>query len=44
MAHSNTILRQITALLPRHDFEAIAKDHHVGQKFRSFNRWTQFME
>ena len=43
MAHSNTILRQITALLPRHDFEAIAKDHHVGQKFRSFNRWTQFM-
>ncbi len=43
MAHSNTILRQITALLPRHDFEALAKDHHVGQKFRSFNRWTQFM-
>ena len=43
MAHSSTILRQITALLPRHDFEAIAKDHHVGQKFRSFNRWTQFM-
>jgi len=43
MAHSNTILRQITALLPRHDFEAIAKDHHVGQKFRSFSRWTQFM-
>ena len=43
MAHSNTILRQITALLPRHDFEAIARDHHVGQKFRSFNRWTQFM-
>lgn len=43
MAHSNTILRQITALLPRHEFEALAKDHHVGQKFRSFNRWTQFM-
>jgi hypothetical protein len=43
MAHNNTILRQITALLPRHEFEALAKDHHVGQKFRSFNRWTQFM-
>jgi hypothetical protein len=43
MAHNNTILRQITALLPRHEFEALAKDHHLGQKFRSFNRWTQFM-
>lgn len=43
MAHNNTILRQITALIPRHEFEALAKDHHVGQKFRSFNRWTQFM-
>ena len=43
MAHNNTILRQITALLPRHEFEALAKGHHVGQKFRSFNRWTQFM-
>jgi hypothetical protein len=43
MAHNNTILRQITALLPRHEFEALAKNHHVGQKFRSFNRWTQFM-
>jgi hypothetical protein len=43
MAHNNTILRQITALLPRHEFEALAKDHHIGQKFRSFNRWTQFM-
>jgi len=43
MAHNNTILRQITALLPRHEFEALAKDYHVGQKFRSFNRWTQFM-
>ena len=43
MVHNNTILRQITALLPRHEFEALAKDHHLGQKFRSFNRWTQFM-
>lgn len=43
MAHNNTILRQITVLLPRHEFEALAKNHHIGQKFRSFNRWTQFM-
>jgi len=43
MAHNNTILRQITAFLPRHEFEALAKKHHFGQRFRSFNRWSQFM-
>lgn len=43
MAHYNTILRQITAFIPRHEFEYHAKIHHIGQKFRSFNRWSQFM-
>ena len=43
MAYHSTILRQIVAFLPRHEFESLAKDYHVGQKFRSFNRWTQFM-
>lgn len=43
MAHNNTILRQITAFLPRHEFETLAKKHHSGQKFRTFNRWSQFM-
>jgi len=43
MAYHSTILRQIVAFLPRHEFESFAKDHHVGQKFRSFNRWSQFM-
>lgn len=43
MAHHNTILRQMVAFLPRHVFDAIAKEHHRGQKFRSFNRWSQFM-
>ena len=43
MAHCNTILQQITVFLSRHEFEALAKKHHVGQKFRSFNRWSQFM-
>jgi hypothetical protein len=43
MAHHNTILRQIVAFLPRHEFESLAKVHHRGQKFRSFSRWTQFM-
>ncbi len=43
MAHHNAILRQIVAFLPRHEFDALAKDHHQGQKIRSFTRWTQFM-
>ena len=43
MAYHTTILRQIIAIFPRHEFEALAKDHHVGRKYRSFNRWTQFM-
>jgi len=43
VAYHSTILRQIVAILPRHEFESLAKDHHVGQKFRLFNRWTQFM-
>ena len=43
MAHYNTILNQITAFIPRHDFDYHANIHHNGQKFRSYNRWSQFM-
>ncbi|RJX20410.1 MAG: IS4 family transposase [Desulforudis sp.] len=43
MAYHTTILRQIIEIFPRHEFEAIAKGFHAGQKFRSFNRWSQFM-
>ena len=43
MGHYNTILSQITAFIPRHEFEYHANTHHSGQKFRSYNRWSQFM-
>jgi len=43
MAHYNTILSQITSLIPRHVFDYHADIHHSGQKFRSYNRWSQFM-
>ena len=43
MAHYNTILSQITAFIPRHDFDYHADIHHSGQKFRTYNRWSQFM-
>ncbi len=43
MSYCNTILNQITSLFPKHEFEQLAKSHHTGQKFRSFNRWSQFL-
>lgn len=42
MAYCNTILNQLAAFFPRYDFEKLANEHHRGQKFRSYNRWSQF--
>jgi len=30
-------------LLSKHEFEALAKRHHTGRKFRKFDRWSQFV-
>jgi hypothetical protein len=43
MAHCSTVLSQIVRIFPRHEFQALASKHHVGQKFRSFSRWSQFV-
>ena len=43
MAHCSTVLSQIVRIFPRHEFQSLANRHHVGQKFRSFSRWTQFV-
>lgn len=43
MAHCNTVLNQVVGFFKRHEFESLARKHHVGQNFRSFNRWSQFM-
>ena len=43
MAHSSTVLSQIIKFLPRHEFQYLANKHHVGHRFRSFSRWTQFV-
>jgi len=43
MAHCSTVLSQIVRIFPRHEFQGLAKKHHVGQKFRSFSRWSQFV-
>ena len=42
MAHCNTILAQILKLIPRHEFETLAKTHHSGRSFRTASRWSQF--
>ena len=43
MAHCNTILSQILKLVPRHEFEKLANQHHSGRKFRTASRWSQFV-
>lgn len=42
MAHCNTVLAQLLKLIPRHDFETLAKQHHEGRAFRKSSRWDQF--
>lgn len=43
MAHCNTILAQILKLVPRHEFEVLANQHHSGRAFRTASRWSQFV-
>ena len=43
MAHCNTIFSQILKLIPRHEFETLAKRHHSGRAFRTASRWSQFV-
>ncbi|MBM9617066.1 DUF4372 domain-containing protein [Desulfobulbus rhabdoformis] len=40
MAYQDTILKQLITNIPRYEFDAIAKQHHSVQKFRSYNRWS----
>jgi putative transposase len=43
MAHHNTVFSQILKLVPRHEFETLAKAHHKGRSFRTASRWSQFV-
>lgn len=42
MAHCNTIFSQLLKIVPRHEFEQLAKQHHSGRSFRKASRWSQF--
>ena len=43
MAHTNTVFSQLLKLIPRHEFESLAKEHHSGRQFRQASRWSQFV-
>lgn len=43
MAHCNTVLNQILKIVPRHEFEQLAIEHHSGRSFRTASRWSQFV-
>ena len=34
---------QLLKLIPRHEFETLAKQHHSGRSFRKASRWSQFV-
>jgi len=37
------VFSQLLKLLPRHEFETLAKQHHCGRSFRTASRWAQFV-
>lgn len=43
MAHHNTVFAQLLKWVPRHQFERLAEEHHVGHRFRKTSRWSQFV-
>lgn len=43
MSHNNTVFSQLLKLVPRHEFETLAKQHHSGRSFRTATRWSQFV-
>lgn len=43
MAHTSTVLAQRLRLVPRHEFQSLAKRHHRGQRLRKSSRWDQFV-
>jgi putative transposase len=43
MSYHNTVLAQLLKFVPRHEFDGLAKAHHVGQRLRKTSRWDQFV-
>ncbi len=43
LAHNNTVFSQLLKLVPRHEFETLANQHHKGRRLRKMTRWSQFV-
>ena len=43
MAHHSTVFSQLLKLVSRHEFEALANQHHEGRILRKMTRWSQFV-
>ncbi len=43
MSYHSTVLSELLKVLPRHEFEASARQHHRGRRLRSIGRWDQFL-
>ena len=43
MSHRNTVIAQMLKLIPRHEFNTLAHQHHTGRSFRKASRWSQFL-
>lgn len=43
MAHLNTIVAQFLKMVPKSEFNRLADTYHIGQKFRRFSRFDQFI-
>ncbi len=43
MAYRSTVFGDLLKLVPRHEFESLARKHSTGRKLRSMTRWKQFV-
>ena len=43
VAHNGTVFAQVLKLVPRHEFESLARKHKSGRMSRSMTRWGQFV-
>jgi len=43
LAHDSSVFAQLLRLVPRHKFDALAREHHVGAPLRRMSRWKQFV-
>ncbi|VAW81900.1 hypothetical protein MNBD_GAMMA12-1936 [hydrothermal vent metagenome] len=43
MSHYNTVFSPLLKLIPSHEFETLANQHHSCHSFRKASRWSQFV-